>query len=141
MQTKEIFKQVMECFNNYDLECLLKLFSKDVNIWGTGTRGHINNIVEAREKFQAAWEIDKKQNVRSNVLIQSFIDNEENLYWQAAICKMIVTIGDEKRAFDNFRVTMIFKEEDGKTKIAHIHSSFPDFRIEEGTNYPTWEIF
>jgi len=141
MKTQEIFKQIITTFNEQNIDEMVKFFTKDISICGTGRNHYMCNDQETRNKMIRFWQEDVKLDIRSQVLIQSFISEENNSTWQTAFCKMIVTTGDETRAFDNLRITMIFKEEDGETKVAHIHSSFPDYRIEEGTHYPTWETF
>jgi len=137
MKPETIFELGQEYYNNSDLTALLNLFSKDIIVWGHSITNVIKGLDNIEKIMNKIWD----RSIKSEIYIKSFVPKKTNSDWFALICKVIVTEQNKSKVFDNLRVTIILKKEDGQNKISHIHASFPDFRTEKGSCHPSWEIF
>jgi len=127
METRDFCMEMLKNYNERNLSNLLSFFSDDITFWGIGTDNFVEGLDDLKNLFIANWE----KATQSIIYIQSLIAEEErenNLSWLTVKGKMVITIEEESRAFDNLRITILTERKGDDTKIIHLHASFPDFR-------------
>jgi len=129
---QEIFESFCEYYNNRKLEQIVDLFTINTNLWGTAE----DEYIAGREGVKKQLERDWRQSEKSEIHIKSFVPAVDNAMWAAAICKAKITLNGKEHVFDHLRGTIILKKEKTTWRIAHMHSSFPDYRNVEGNSFP-----
>lgn len=127
-----LFRQFCEHYTARQLDDVLRLFSQNITLWGTGLDEHRIGIQAMEEQLRRDW----SQSTRSTLEPQSFFPSPEHAVWAAGLCKTQLTIDGKDYVFDNLRGTIVIAEEDGRLKIIHMHASFPDFRNPEASSFP-----
>lgn len=128
-----IFNQFCEKYKNRDLGSLLKLFTKDINLWGSGIDEYRVGLKQVEEQLKRDW----SQSDKTIIEVISFVSAPSNALWAAAVCNAKVTIAGKEHIFEHLRGTIILEKEEGVWKIAHMHASFPDYRNAENHSFPT----
>jgi ketosteroid isomerase-like protein len=129
---KKLFTQFCEGYKKRDLTGLLKLFTQDSNMWGTGLDEYRVGIKQIEEQLKRDW----SQSDKGEIEVVSFVPAEEDATWAAAVCNAHLTVNGQTHLFEDLRGTIIVKEENGTWKISHMHASFPDFRNPEANSFP-----
>lgn len=129
---KKLFIQFCENYKKRDLPALLKLFTADTNMWGTGLDEYRVGIKEVEEQLKRDW----RQSDKGEIEVISFVPADEDATWAAAVCKAHLTMEGKDYNFDDLRGTIIVRKEQGEWKISHMHASFPDFRNPEANSFP-----
>jgi ketosteroid isomerase-like protein len=129
---EEMFKQFCEGYKNRDLAALLKLFTKDINSWGSAIDEYCVGLKQVEAQLKRDW----TQSEKGEIEVLSFVPTPINALWTAALCKARVTIDGKEHIFEHLRGTVVIAKEDGAWKIAHMHASFPDYRNAENGSFP-----
>lgn len=128
----DILTAYCDAYNQRDLNQLLKLFTTNCFIWGTGldeVRVGIKAMVDQHER-------DWEQSDKSEIHIVDTVSAPENANWAASTNKALITINGEQHTVENLRGSICIAEEDGQWKIAFMHASFPDQRNAPGDSFP-----
>lgn len=128
----EVFKQFCNGYNNRDLPCLLNLFSKNINLWGSGLDEYRIGLKQVEEQLKREW----SQSEKGEIEIVSFVTTAIDVLWAAAICQAKITINGKEHIFEHLRGTIVIENENGNWKISHMHASFPDYRNAENASFP-----
>ena len=129
---EEIFNQFCNAYKNRDLTGLLKLFTKKINMWGSGIDEYRVGLEEMEEQLKRDW----SQSEKSEIEVVSFVPTSIDALWTAAFCKAKVTIDGKEYIFEHLRGTLVIEKDNGAWKISHMHASFPDFRNTEDGSFP-----
>lgn len=129
---EQIFNRFCEGYKNRDLASLLNLFSKDINMWGSGLDEYRVGLKQSEEQLKRDW----SQSEKAEIEIVSFVPTPADALWMAAICNAKITIDGQEHVFEQLRGTLIVQKENGEWKISHMHASFPDYRNAEGGSFP-----
>jgi hypothetical protein len=129
---QQILLKFCEGYKKRDLAGLLKLFTKNTNMWGTGLDEYRVGLKQVEEQFKRDW----KQSEKGEIELVSFVPAADDAFWAAAIFTGKVTVNGEQHIFKDLRGTIIIENDDGEWKISHMHSSFPDFRNPENGSFP-----
>lgn len=127
-----LLKQFCKSYNNRDLQGVLRLLSKDINLWGTAIDEYRIGIKEIESQLQRDW----SQSQASEIEILKFIQTPPEALWAAAICRAKITIDDQQHIFDHLRGTITIAKENNEWKITHMHTSFPDMRNPTNHSFP-----
>lgn len=130
---QQLFLQFCEFYKQRDLKSLLKLFTKNVNCWGTGEDEYRVGLKQMEEQLKRDW----SQSEKGELEIVSFVPAPQEAMWVAARCNVKVTIAGQELVFEDFRGTLIAEKENDNLKISHMHASFPDYRNADGASFPT----
>ena len=128
----QLLEQYCEAYKQRDLPTILKIFTKDCNVWGTA----IDEYRVGLEALETQHYRDWSQSDKNEIRIVSFIPTSIDAHFAAAICKAVITIDGKEHIFDHLRGTIGVSKEDGVWKIAHMHASFPDFRNAQDESFP-----
>ncbi len=129
---EKLFKQFCEGYNHRDLAGLLKLFTVDINMWGSGIDEYRVGLKQVEEQLQRDW----LQSEKSDITVVSFVPTVADAPWAAAVCHATVTIDGQAHFFEHLRGTIVIAKENGTWKISHMHTSFPDVRNAENESFP-----
>ncbi|MEO8401684.1 MAG: nuclear transport factor 2 family protein [Gammaproteobacteria bacterium] len=129
---EQLFNQFCAGYRKRDLTSLLSLFTKDINMWGSGLDEYRVGLKQAEEQLKRDW----SQSENGEIEIVSFVPTPANALWTAAVCNAKVTIAGKQHIFPHLRGTIMLEKEDNVWKIAHIHASFPDYRNPENGSFP-----
>jgi ketosteroid isomerase-like protein len=129
---QKLFMQFCEGYKKRDINALLKLFTQDSNMWGTGVDEYRVGLKSIEEQLQRDW----RQSDTGEIEVMSFVPTEENASWAAAVCNAHLSLNGKSNVFADLRGTIIVKQEDGIWKISHMHASFPDFRNPAENSFP-----
>lgn len=129
---EQILEQFCIGYQNRDLSFLLKLFTKNTNVWGSGLDEYRVGHAQLTEQFNRDW----GQSEAGQIKIVRFIPTPEHSLWAAAICQAVISIDGKEHVFDHLRGTITLEKEEGTWKIAHMHASFPDYRNPENNSFP-----
>lgn len=132
-QAEKLFKAFCEGYKTRDLSFLLKLFTENTNLWGSGPDEYRVGLKQVEEQLKRDW----SQSDAGEIEVVSFVPTANDALWAAAICKAKVTIKGEQHTFDHLRGTIMIEKENESWKISHMHASFPDFRNAEGSSFPS----
>lgn len=130
---EQLFKQVCEGYKKRDLDFLLNLFSKNINLWGSGLDEYRVGLKQLEEQLKRDW----TQSEKGEIAVISFVPTPPHALWAAAICQAKITIAGKEYIFEHLRGTIIIEQEDRLWKIAHMHASFPDYRNAENASFPS----
>tara|TARA_B100000949_G_C13843721_1_gene269727 strand:- start:5 stop:430 length:426 start_codon:yes stop_codon:yes gene_type:complete len=130
---KELLQQFCDFYKERNLDGILSLLSTDVNMWGTGIDECRKGLDECKSQLLRDW----SQSEYGQIIIDSFANFEDDACWAAAICHAIVKINGTEHKFEHLRGTITIKNENGHWKIRHMHSSFPDYRNNEASSFPS----
>ncbi len=128
----QILEQFCYAYNGRNITALLKLFTKDCNVWGTGIDEYRVGLKALEEQMQRDW----SQSDKAEVHIVSLVPSSKDATWAAGVCKALVTIEGKEHVFNDFRGTIVIHKENGDWKISHMHTSFPDYRHGAGESFP-----
>lgn len=129
---EEIFKKFIIYLNQRDMEKLLSLFTEDATIWGTGKDEYRIGKNEIRAQFERDWSEAASGHLEMSRNVHSSIDGRS---WGSCEFMSKFMINGEEHVFPHLRASIFLEEEDGKMKIAHLHSSFADPMQEEGKSF------
>lgn len=129
---EQLFYQFCKGYKDRDLSFLLNLFTKDVNLWGTGIDEYRVGLNQVAEQLQRDWSQSEKSEIEIVILVPTPVESN----WTAAICNAKITINGEEHKFEHLRGTVIVRKEDNAWKISHMHASFPDIRNAENGSFP-----
>ena len=132
-QAVELLKQFCAVYTQRDLPALLEMFTQNCNVWGTAEDEYRVGLKQLEEQFKRDWQ----QSEHCEIKPVSFVPTSSSATWGAGICKALITIGQVQYVFEHLRGTVIIEKEKGIWKIAHMHSSFPDYRNLTGKSFPT----
>jgi len=130
---EQIFNEFCELYKKRNLCGLLRLFTKNTNVWGSGLDEYRIGLKEIESQFKRDW----SQSEQAAIEVVSFVPASQSASWVAAICNARITIDGKEYLFEHLRGTIVIEKEDGMWKIAHMHSSFPDFRNSDNASFPT----
>ncbi|MGV2432397.1 MAG UNVERIFIED_CONTAM: nuclear transport factor 2 family protein [Rickettsiaceae bacterium] len=130
---QQILEKFCTFYSNRDLASILKLFTNDATIWGTGIDEYRVGLKEIEEQFKRDW----SQSDSGKIVISSHMHSSKDAKtWGSVICKASVTIDGIVHQLENLRGTIILEEdEDGEMKIVHLHTSIPDERQAVGSSF------
>jgi len=131
-KAQKILKQFCDYYQKRDLTSLLRLFTTNTILWGTG----IDEVRVGLEQVEIQLRRDWQQSEKSAIEIVSFVTTPHDSIWTAAICAGRITVEGKEHLFENLRGTIILAFEDGIWKISHMHASFPDFRNPDNNSFP-----
>lgn len=129
---EQLFQQFCAGYNNRDLNALLKLFTKNINMWGSGLDEYRVGLKQVEEQLRRDW----SQSEKSEIEAVSFVPTPRDALWLAVICNAKITLAGKEHLFPHLRGTLILEKEEGSWKIAHMHTSFPDYRNAENSSFP-----
>lgn len=127
-----LFKAYCESYQKRDLNGILALCAKNINLWGTGLDEYRVGLKEAEEQLLRDWQ----QSDAARLEIVKTVPAPEGALWYAAVCNAVLTVDGVEHTFHDLRGTITVEKEDGKWKISHMHASFPDFRNPENGSFP-----
>ena len=130
-----LFKEFCISYKKRDLSTLLNIFTKNIEMWGSGSDEYRKGLKQVEEQLKRDW----SQSEKGEIVIVSFVPASLDSTWAAAVCNAKVTIDGQEHVFEQLRGTIVIEKEDGVWKIAHMHASFPDLRNPEGVSFPTNE--
>jgi ketosteroid isomerase-like protein len=130
---EEMLLQFCNAYNKRDLEATLKLFTQNSTIWGTGKDEYVVGVAALKDQLKREWSQAEKSEIQ---LASHLISGQEDSLWAAGIFTTSITVDGITNNFHELRGTIILAKEDGKWKIAHMHSSFPDIRQHDGESFP-----
>jgi ketosteroid isomerase-like protein len=129
---KQLLKEFCDAYKNRDLETVLSLFTKNINMWGSGLDEYRVGLKEVEEQVKRDW----SQSEKAEIEIVSFVPTSPEALWAAAICNAKITIDGREHIFEQLRGTITIEKENGVFKISHMHASFPDYRNPENGSFP-----
>lgn len=129
----ELLEQYCEAYKKRDLPLILKLFTKDCNIWGTAIDEYRTGLKELAIQHQRDWD----QSDKGEIKIVNWVSTPPDALFAAAVCQAIITIEGKENIFEHLRGTIAIQKEEGIWKISHMHASFPDFRNVENGSFPS----
>lgn len=129
---QELFTRFCEGYKKRDLPSLLKLFTSNINMWGSGVDEYRVGLAQVENQLKRDW----KQSESAEIEIQSFVPTALDTLWAAAICKAKITVDGVEKIFDHFRGTITIAQENNIWKISHLHASFPDYRNPSEHSFP-----
>lgn len=129
---EQLFNKFCQGYKNRDLAALLKLFTKNINMWGTGLDEYRVGLKQVEEQLKRDW----SQSEKSEIEVVSFVPTSNEFLWVGAICNAKITVDGREHIFEHLRGTLIVEEENGEWKISHMHASFPDYRNAENGSFP-----
>ena len=129
LRAEELLKKYITLYEKQDLEGILKLFSKDINLWGTGIDEYRRGLLEAEMQIKRDWEQAKVKEITTMSIISP------NPTSAAGIFKVDLEIEGKQSIIDNIRLTIVTNFEDRKLKIFHLHVSVPDSKQAEGNSF------
>lgn len=129
---EQIFNQFCEGYKQRNLTALLNLFTKNVNMWGSGLDEYRVGLKEVEEQLKRDW----SQSEKGEIEVVSFVPTPQDALWAAAVCNAKITIAGKEHIFEHLRGTLIVEKENGSWKISHMHASFPDYRNVENGSFP-----
>src|SRR5436190_17026476 len=100
---EEIFNKFCEGYKNRDLATLLDLFTKNINMWGSGLDEYRVGLEEVEEQLKRDW----SQSEKGEIEVVSFVPAAPNSLWAAAVCNAKVTIEGKEHIFEHLRGTVI----------------------------------
>ena len=122
-------------YKKRDLPSLLCLFTKKATLWGTGIDEYREGLYQIEEQILRDWQ----QSDSGEIRVVSFASTPQNALWTAAMCETMIVVAGKTYYFEDLRGTIIAEQEEGSWKIAHMHSSFPDYRNPEDNSFPIQE--
>lgn len=129
---QEILESFCEGYNHRNLKQTLALFTFNANIWGTAEEEYITGRENMRKQLERDW----SQSEKSEIHVKLFVPTAGNTTWAAAICQAKITLHGKEHIFDHLRGTIIIEKEENMWRIAHMHSSFPDYRNASNNSFP-----
>lgn len=129
---EEIFNKFCEGYKKRDLATLLNLFTKNINMWGSGLDEYRVGLKQVEEQLKRDW----SQSEKGEIAVVSFVPTPADALWAAALCNAKVTIDGKEHIFPHLRGTLVIEKENGAWKISHMHTSFPDYRNAENGSFP-----
>ncbi len=129
---EEIFNKFCEGYKNRDLAILLNLFTKNINMWGSGLDEYRVGLKQIEEQLKRDW----SQSEKCEIVVVSFVPTPADAVWTAALCNAKISIDGKEHIFEHLRGTIIIEKENGAWKISHMHASFPDYRNAENGSFP-----
>ena len=129
---EKIFYKFCEGYMTRDLSALLNLFTKNINMWGSGLDEYRVGLKQVEEQLKRDW----SQSEKSEIEVLSFVPTPIDALWTAAICNAKVTIDGNEHIFEHLRGTLVIEKENGTWKISHMHASFPDYRNADNGSFP-----
>lgn len=129
---EQLFSQFCEEYKNRDLAAIMKLFTKNINMWGSGIDEYRVGLQQVEMQLKRDW----AQSEKSEIEIVSFVPTPTTALWTAALCNAKIKIEGEEHIFPHLRGTLIIEKEEGVWKISHVHASFPDYRNAENGSFP-----
>ena len=130
--SEKLFKNFCAGYKNRDLPYLLSLFTKNATLWGTGIDEYRYGLKALETQLIRAW----SQSEQSEIDIINFNPTPEHAFWASANCSAKLWIDGQHYILEHLRITICIDEEDHAWKIAHMHASFPDFRIPRNASFP-----
>lgn len=127
-----LFKQFCHAYKKRDLAAVLKLFSPDIHMWGSGADEYRVGLAEVESQLQRDW----SQSDEAEICIEAFIPTHPAALWTAACCSAKVVIGGVEHIMEQLRGTLVVKKVQHEWKITHMHASFPDPRNAENSSFP-----
>jgi hypothetical protein len=127
-----LFKKFSESYKKRDIETLLSLFTPKSNMWGTGVDEYRIGLKQIEEQLKRDW----SQSESAEVVIKSFVPNQQGDAWAAALGEARITVAGKGHVFPDFRGTITVENQNGSWKILHMHASFPDYRNAEKNSFP-----
>jgi ketosteroid isomerase-like protein len=132
---EQLFNDFCKGYKDRDLNFLISICSKNINMWGSGLDEHRVGLKQVEEQLKRDW----SQSEKSEIEVVSFVPTSNDALWTAALCKAKLRIDGQDHVFDHFRGTLVIEKEGGAWKISHMHASFPDYRNAEGGSFPVKE--
>lgn len=132
---EQIFNQFCEGYKKRDLSGLLGLFTKDINMWGSGLDEYRVGLKQVEGQLKRDW----SQSDKAEIEVVSFVPTPKDALWTAALCTARITIDGAEHIFEQLRGTIIIEKENGTWKMSHMHASFPDYRNAENGSFPNGE--
>jgi len=129
---EKLFNQFCDAYKQRNLEAVLNLCAKNINMWGSGLDEYRVGLKQVEEQLKRDW----SQSEQAEIEVVSFVPTLNDVWWAAAICNANITIAGEKHTFEHLRGTIILEREEGAWKIAHMHASFPDYRNAHNGSFP-----
>ncbi len=129
---EELFSKFCEGYKNRDLTTVLNLFTKNINMWGSGLDEYRVGLKQVEEQLKRDW----SQSEKSEIDVVSFVPTPANALWAAAFCKAKISIDGQEHTFEHLRGTLTIEKENGVWKISHMHASFPDYRNPNNGSFP-----
>lgn len=128
----QLMKAFCEQYAKRDMHAMLNLFTKDCHIWGTALDEHRTGHIQLKEQMARDWQ----QSDEGKLEMISTIPVPIDAPFAAGIFKAHIRIQDQMHVFENLRGTIVLAREGDDWKIAHMHTSFPDFRNPTGESFP-----
>ena len=129
---EQLFNDFCKGYKDRDLDFLMSLFTKNINMWGSGLDEYRVGLKAVEEQLLRDW----SQSQKGEIEVLSFVPTTAEALWTAALCKAKVIIEGKEYIFDHLRGTLVIEKEGGLWKISHMHASFPDYRNAEGGSFP-----
>lgn len=129
---RELFNQFCEGYKNRDLAFLLNLFTKNINMWGSGIDEYRVGLKQVEEQLKRDW----SQSEKCEIEVLSYVPTTHDALWAAALCNAKITIEGKEHCFLDLRGAIIIEKENERWKISHMHASFPDYRNPSNGSFP-----
>lgn len=130
----DLLEKFCEAYNNRDLNGIINLFSKRTHLWGTGKDECRSGIFEVETQIKRDWAQTEKGKI---VLQSSILNSNEDPFWAAGIYRVEFEQFGKKDTYADLRLTIILTNENQTFKIAHMHASVPDIRLNDGESFPS----
>jgi serine phosphatase RsbU (regulator of sigma subunit) len=138
-------KKILDTHNTFwqglakrDLDMRFSVVSPDVTFFGTGKYERAVGIEKYREMNQEG--IDQYPDKYIIQILWHDIRIFGDLAWVECDTLWIKNV-EEKIIKDNIRITTIFKKENNKWWVIHVHGSNPDYRLKEGEHTIDANVF
>ncbi|MES2217761.1 MAG: nuclear transport factor 2 family protein [Pseudomonadota bacterium] len=129
---EQLLTKFCDGYKNRDLPGLLKLFTKNTNMWGSGVDEYRVGLKQVEEQLKRDW----SQSEKGEIEIVSFVPAPVDALWAAAVCNAKLTIEGKEYTFEHLRGTIVIEKDEDGWKISHMHASFPDYRNAEHGSFP-----
>src|SRR5258708_4840518 len=104
---EQLFNKFCEGYKKRDISSLLKLFTKNTNMWGTGIDEYRVGIKQVEEQLKR----DFRQSEQGEIEIVSFVPAPTDALWAAAVCTGKVTVDGQQHVFKDLRGTIVIENE------------------------------
>lgn len=129
---QQLLNKFIEGYNSRNMEFTLSLFKDDFTGWGSAK----DEYFEGKTAMETQLHRDWSQSEFGEITVNFFAPNN-NDNWAAADCSVKLIVAGQEMFVEHLRGSIFADNSDGEWKIAHFHSSFPDYRNEEGNSFPS----